>query len=192
MMKKLKTNTGAKLAAAALFSLLMAVLLFSAIGVSWMYDVNAYSGEELDDILNDQALNYVVRRMCDVMDSYRWGHSAEDLDTYTGMTFQIYDENDDLVYDGLGSQSYRAQTDRYGFYYPAEGMIVDDDETITTADSPVRYKMVGYVLNDIDQIHQLSSKLSLISFWYIYRYELIVTMVAAILLSIARWPDRQP
>jgi signal transduction histidine kinase len=128
------------------------------------------------------------------------------------MTFQIYDENDKLVYDGLGSQSYRAKTDRYGFYYPAEGMIVDDDETITTADSPVRYKMVGYVLNDIDQIHQLSSKLSLISFWYIYRYELIVTMVAAILLSIvlfvylmaaaghrrnsdeisARWPDRQP
>jgi signal transduction histidine kinase len=91
-------------------------------------------------------------------------------------------------------------------------MIVDDDETITTADSPARYKMVGYVLDNIDQIYQLSSTLNLITFWYTYRYELIAALVVAIVLSIAlfvylmaaaghrrdsdeivtRWPDRQP
>ena len=97
-MKKLKSSLAAKVAASLLLVVLAVGMLYSAIGIGIMYEKGAYSGAGLAQVQERYLKPWCVSNMYNLMERYRYGELPENLDTISGMGFEIYDEKDRLVY----------------------------------------------------------------------------------------------
>ncbi len=264
-MKKLKSSLAAKVAASLLLVVMAVGMLYSAIGIGVMYEKGAYSGNGMVQVQESYLKPWCVSNMYNLMERYRYGELPENLDTISGMGFEIYDEKDRLVYASQGIDDSILKTSPYGFNYPAESVIVNrirgdinsavitdgsdgDDhyfaeepfekealeedlpeetapaeasastespaptETPAPTDSPApaetraptleptaapeedtvpdistfvkRYKMVGYVRNDVDSNSHVGSMLRLLSICYAHRTDFIWVLCGSALLAL--------
>ena len=124
-MKNLKSSLAAKVAASLLLVVMAVGMLYSAIGIGFMYEKGAYSGADMEKVQEGYLYPWCVSNMYNLMEGYRYGELLENLDTIAGMGFAIYDEKDRLVYASQGIDDYILKTSPYGFNYPAESVIVN-------------------------------------------------------------------
>ena len=124
-MKNLKSSLAAKVAASLLLVVMAVGMLYSAIGIGFMYEKGAYSGADMEKVQEGYLYPWCVSNMYNLMEGYRYGELLETLDTIAGMGFAIYDEKDRLVYASQGIDDYILKTSPYGFNYPAESVIVN-------------------------------------------------------------------
>ena len=124
-MKKLKSSLAAKIAASLLLVVMAVGMLYSAMGIGVMYEKGAYSGNGMKQVQESYLKPWCVSNMYNLMERYRYGELPENLDTISGMGFEIYDEKDRLVYASQWIDDYILKTSPYGFNYPAESVIVN-------------------------------------------------------------------
>lgn len=134
-MKKLKSSGAVKALAVILLMVMTVMILYSAIGVGFMYSYGAYSGASKEFILKSYLEPWCERRLYDVMEGFRYGQDMKEMDSYLpGMTFNIYDENWELVYQGLEDQEYLLETSPFGFWYTEDAAESFDPGTGAGAD----------------------------------------------------------
>lgn len=119
-MKRLKGSALAKTLALILCLLFAAAMFMSFMGVGVLYSYGGYTGASLNTVLTNYLEPWCVNRMFTAMEGFRYGADPAELDTTVGMSFAIYDQYNEVVYDGLGNRSYITKTSPYGFWYPAE------------------------------------------------------------------------
>lgn len=119
-MKNLKSSSLAKTMALILCLLFAAAMFLSFMGVGVLYSYGGYTGASLNTVLTNYLEPWCVNRMFTAMEGFRYGADPAELDTTVGMSFAIYDQYNEVVYDGLGNRSYITKTSPYGFWYPAE------------------------------------------------------------------------
>ena len=119
-MKRLKCSAFAKTLAFILCLLFAAGMFMSFMCVGVLYGYGGYTGGSLNTVLRNYLEPWCVNRMFTAMEGFRYGADPAELDTTVGMSFAIYDQYNEVVYDGLGNRSYITKTSPYGFWYPAE------------------------------------------------------------------------
>ncbi len=119
-MKRLKSSALAKTLAFILCMLFAAGMFMSFMCVGVLYGYGGYTGGSLNTVLQNYLEPWCVNKMFTAMEGFRYGADPAELDSTVGMSFAIYDQYNEVVYDGLDSQSYIVKTSPYGFWYPAE------------------------------------------------------------------------
>ena len=212
-MKKLKGSLLAKTAAIILLTVTVLAFIASALGVTFLAAMGVYPGSYQagkDYALDSLCSNYSYR----TAQMLYYGVEPENMYTTSNYCFQLYDQNGNMLYDGLKGQTAQyAEEYHIGQWYdytnlsvaltgtvsapvstPVPTSLPDRETPVSTPEitdepeeeqeQPMVSTMKGYILQNRVTSDNISFALDSYETAYGLRYELIVIAVVSLILSI--------
>ena len=208
-MKKLKGSLLAKTGAIILLTLTVLAFIASALGVTFLAVMGVYPGSYQagkDYALDSLCSNYSYR----TAELLYYGVEPENMYTTSNYCFQLYDQNGNLLYDGLKGQATQYDEEynigRWFDYTELNAALAEDSSAAektpvptaevspdtekteaqeeTEQEPPVVRSMKGYILQNPRVSDDISFSLDCYDQAYGLRYELIAVTVISLILSV--------